>query len=195
MTKMTMWFPTLVVSETSFVLDGKRYTDEIIDAVVCGMKKSRVFYSGAFGSGSKPVCSSDDGKIGFERDEKGEVCGESQCAACPKKAECKMYYILLISGETERQKPDFFQLQVATVSGGKLMYQLFLAAGSGLKIPFRFEMLTVEKRVIRFSKPLPAESAPLKVLGSPARGFWEIETGLAIDFTTMPTETEPEPNF
>jgi len=195
MIKMTMWFPTLVVSETSFVLDGKRYTDEIIDATVCGMKKTRVLYTGAFGSGSKPVCSSDDGKTGFERNEKGEICGERQCSTCPKKAECKMYYILLISGATEQRKPDSFQLQVATVSGGRMMYKLFLAAGSGLKIPFRFEKMAVEKKVIKFSDPLPAESAPFKVLGSPARGFWEIEAGLAIDFLSMPTLPEPEPQF
>ena len=186
MNKILLWFPTLVVSETSFVLSGERYTDSITNAVVCGIKKSRVHYDKPFsGSGGKPACSADDGKTGNERNDKGEVVNTIACSGCPKKdGECKLYYILLCAGETEKKKNDLFEMQIAKASGGRLIRQLYFAAAEGMKMPFKFEKITVKKKLIIFSEmeSLPADESPLRVLGSPARGYWEIETNLAIGF-------------
>lgn len=195
MSNLILPFPRLVVSEAAFMHDGRPHSAYIRNAVVCGMKKSRAYYAGAYTKGGQPPnCSADDGRVGREINEKQEVVNTLQCAGCPKKdTDCKLYHILLIVGETERQNPDYFQLQVAKKSGGELLYQLFVAATKGIKPPFKFDSLTVETKIIKFSPPLAFEGEPpLKVIGSPGRDLWEIETGLAIGFDSDQTPDEPQ---
>ena len=76
------------------------------------------------------------------------------------------------------------------------MYQLFVAATKGIRLPVQFDSLTVEEKVINFSPPLAFKGdPPLKVIGSPGRDLWEIETGLAIGFDSDPEMADTDPQF